>query len=248
MFIEVIFLKKWSIVLIILICLVVSVAGVSASQKVDVVALGDSNTENVNWEEYNYDESEKWVTLLSKRTGFTIANEGVGGDSSKKGKWRFYTDVLIRQPDKVLIMFGTNDAIMTSESTPQVSKREFEENLQSIIDDSFRIGGIPLLMTSVPMVEGDNTKYYYSRHNPELYAEYGGARNWHDSYNDIVRDLAKKNNLQLIDIWKSFINEAGGNDDQLLIKSELMDDSGTHMTPKGAKLVYETIMQSSVFE
>lgn len=241
-------LKKkqlWISLVVLLIIISFSVFIVN-DQKVDVVAFGDSNTENVNWEEYNYDPDDKWVRLLEKETGLIIANEGVGGDSSKKGKWRLIKDVFIRNPDKVLIMFGTNDAILEDKNIPQINKETYKKNIQYLIDKTKMIGATPILMTSVPMIEGNSEQYYYSRHNPEFYNDYGGARNWHNSYNDIVRDLAKSNGIPLIDNWEAFIKAAGGNNDELLINAKLMDDSGTHMTPKGAEILYETIKKSGV--
>jgi len=88
----------------------------------------------------------------------------------------------------------------------------------------------------IPIIEGNSPS--------DLYEKFGGIKTWHESYNDIVRELAIKNHITLIDNWNDFITKAGGDSDQKLIQSELIDSSGTHLTPKGSVLIYQDILSA----
>jgi isoamyl acetate esterase len=217
-------------------------------QKYDVVAFGDSNTEGANWEERGYDESKKWVNLL-KKDGVDIYNAGVGGESSEDARKRFERDVIRRDPKVVFIMLGTNDATMEENGKPKVSKENFKENIEYFIEKIQKQGGKVVLMTCLPIIEGNgNDGLYYSRHDKKLYKKYRGARKWHDSYNQIIREIAEQHNLVLIDNWKKFVELAEGANDEKLIKSGLIDSSGTHLSPKGALVIYQSIKDSGVLD
>ena len=90
--------------------------------------------------------------------------------------------------------------------------------------------------------------YYYSRYKSAYFAERGGARAWQNSYNDITRQVAEKQQVPLVDNWKAFIREAGEDSDNALIQSGLIDPSGNHMTPKGARIIYNEIKERDVIK
>lgn len=52
----------------------------------------------------------------------------------------------------------------------------------------------------------------------------------------------------LVDNWKAFIREAGEDSDRALIQSGLIDPSGNHMTPKGARIIYNEIKEREVIK
>lgn len=213
-------------------------------EKTDVVAFGDSNTANSNWQNQGYDSLGKWVTKL-QADHILIANEGVGGNTTVNAKHRVIQDVLLHNPKQVYIMFGTNDAVIETDNKPAVSKEDFRKNIQTFVNLAKTIGAEPVLMTTIPLIEGNGADgMYYARHDAKLYEKVKGAKAWHDSYNDIIRELAVQNNVKLIDNWKRFIEAAGGVDDKTLISSGLIDNSGTHMTLKGAELIYKEISQA----
>lgn len=104
-------------------------------------------------------------------------------------------------------------------------------------------------MTCVPVVEGGKKGlYYYSRYKSSYFAGRGGARAWQNSYNDITREVAKDEQVPLVDNWKAFIREAGEDSDHALIQSGLIDPSGNHMTPKGARIIYNEIKERDVIK
>ncbi|RFU68337.1 SGNH/GDSL hydrolase family protein [Peribacillus saganii] len=213
----------------------------AAIRKVTVL-FGDSNTAGSNWVANHYYSSAKWANrLLQTRPVF---NAGVGGNSTGMARQRFTRDVLNKNPKTVIIMFGTNDAqIMNSNSLPRTSKANFNKNVRYFVD-SLRARKINvILMTALPVIEGGKG-HYYSRNREALYKPYGGAREWHDSYNDITRTIARQKGVPLIDTYRIFLQYAGGNTDQALTDSGLYDPSGIHMSMYGADVLYQTVQKT----
>ncbi len=64
------------------------------------ICLGDSLTEG-------YEIEKSWVELLDVNHDFI--NKGIGGDTSFGLLSRFYSDVILHNPDYVIIMCGSND-------------------------------------------------------------------------------------------------------------------------------------------
>ena len=214
----------------------VFLAGCGAGAPPSVVAFGDSNTEQTN-----LPHESRWVNRLSELRQLRIVNAGIGGNTSSQGLKRI-DDVLDNNPVLVLIMFGTNDAVMVDYDKPQVDKETFSDNIETIINDVRAVGAKPVLMTVIPMIEGNGSDgYYYSRHPYAYYSGHGGANALQNTYNDIIRDIATRDGVILVDQWGAFIKAAGGADDAHLIASGLFDKSGTHMTEKGARLVVEQL-------
>lgn len=69
-----------------------------------VVALGDSLTHGEG-----ASEGHDWPTLVGKRLGITIGNEGVNGNTSAQALDRLDRDVLSLHPDIVIVTIGGND-------------------------------------------------------------------------------------------------------------------------------------------
>ena len=78
-----------------------------------LVCLGDSLTYG-----YGVPRRECWVSLAAVRTGHTLVNRGINGDTSSGMLARFGRDVLCEQPDRVLLMGGANDIIFGGSDAP----------------------------------------------------------------------------------------------------------------------------------
>lgn len=196
---------------------------------------------------------KEWVNILktAERGRLTVINAGIGGQTTEDARLRFQSDVLERKPQYLFIMFGTNDAGILTGDQPRVSKKRFKENLTYFINESRNHGIKPILMTCIPVIEGNGTNhlYYYSRYKASAFKEKGGARKWHNSYNSVTRQVAAELKVPLVDNWKHFIRADGGKDtDRALIQSGLIDPSGNHMTPKGARILIEGIKNGRVLE
>lgn len=237
---------KWFIVLFLIAANSIPISSVAAKQqstssgKQVIVAFGDSNTQGTNWKANQYDEKSKWVTKLQQTR--TVINSGVGGNTTENGRKRFSKDVLSKKPKAVIIMFGTNDAVLNANGQPRVAKARFESNLKYFTDTLKARKIEVILMTTIPVIQGNSQKeYYYSRYDQRPYIKYNGARQWHNSYNAIVRKVAKEKKVTLIDNYAVMTRSMKGITDRKLIDSGWIDSSGTHLTPKGAEVIYSSV-------
>lgn len=202
-----------------------------------IVLFGDSNTAGSNWEENGYEENSKWATQLTANR--TVINLGIGGNDSGEAVNRVEF-ALKERPDAVTVMLGTNDAVLAVDFVPKVSLMQFEQNLTEMIDAFEQGGASVILLTALPLIE----EAYYTRHDAKGYIKYGGARAFHDRYNTVTRNLAKERDLPLVDTYHVFLEASGANTDEALIRSELLDESGTHLSEKGAELLYRQVEQT----
>ncbi len=78
-----------------------------------LVCLGDSLTYG-----YGVPRRDCWVSRAAERTGHTLVNRGINGDTSGGMLARFGRDVLSERPDRVLLMGGANDIIFGGSDAP----------------------------------------------------------------------------------------------------------------------------------
>lgn len=225
------------IVIVLLLSLILpntNVSKVSASG--GVIAFGDSNTSGSYLpKEFPEYPNHNWPALVGAE------NEGISGNTTASAVKRFKTDVLDKRPSSVVMMFGINDALIRPDTKqPQVSKIQFEKNITAMLSLLKARKVQVILMTNLPVIE---SVYYNSQSakNPNiklLYADKGGLRAWENSYNDIIRRVAKKHKVQLIDNYKNAVLKAGNATDPMLTNSGLVDPLlGIHWTPRGHLMV-----------
>ena len=88
---------------------------------------------------------------------------------------RFCKDVLEKKPDIVFINFGMNDHLLSKEGRRYTQISDFEKNICCFIDELEKIGARAVLVTPNYFLEGNESEYYYSRHNEKDYEKYGGS-------------------------------------------------------------------------
>ncbi|WP_394121334.1 SGNH/GDSL hydrolase family protein [Planococcus donghaensis] len=202
----------------------------------EIIAFGDSNTSGSYLpKEFPAYPDHNWPKLAG------IANAGISGNTTASALKRFEQDVLDRNPSTVVMMFGLNDALIRPDTKePQVSKAQFEKNISYMSAQMKEKDIEVVLMTNLPVIE---SIYYQSQaaQNPDiqkLYADKGGLREWEDSYNGIIRKVAKQQNVGLIDNYANAVQKAGSETDADLKKSGLIDPLlGFHWTPRGHMMV-----------
>lgn len=112
-----------------------------------VICYGDSNTYGYDPRSYfggRYDAGERWVDILSEKTGWTVHNEGMNGREIPRRS--------ISVPhgtDMLIIMLGGND-LLQGNSVDQVSER-MEAFLNGLQLEKNRI----LLLAPPPMQLGE---------------------------------------------------------------------------------------------
>ncbi len=177
-----------------------------------VVAFGDSLTAITGW-----------VSMLAGELGTDVINSGVGGDKTTEAVARLKKDVLDKEPDIVLIMFGMNDqAMQIASNTPLVGLRAYERNYRKIIEAVLNIGAEPVLMTcnNVCTSAGYYTKGQYG-------LDYGTGNI--QKYFQISRTLAAEYGINLIDI-NAKIAEEGIKDTAICAPGD-----GIHLSNEGQK-------------
>ncbi|MCM3790603.1 GDSL-type esterase/lipase family protein [Domibacillus indicus] len=221
-------------------------------EKSGFIAFGDSNTSGSYFQaDYPEYQDHKWTdqvaALYSQDMEADVYNAGYSGNTTEQGMKRFKTEVLDLNPGIVSIMFGINDALIPPNGTqPQVSKETFKQNLTSMIAQLRARNAQVILMTNPPAVE---ETYYTSQlakhpHIASKYAGKGGLRKWIDSYNDIIRQVAREQAVPLVDVYDLLIDEVGAETDAAIIKSGLIDEKvGIHLTPKSNDIVAQAVKE-----
>lgn len=148
-------------------------------RKGEIVFLGNSITERVNWSELL--ENDK------------IINRGIGGDIC----WGVYdrlNEVLGSKPKMIFLLIGIND--IGRKIPTEVISEKYEEIVQKIKTDSPRTKLI--LQTILPMNE-DMIWYSYMKGKSAKIIE----------MNVQIKELAEKYDLSCIDLYKAFADADG---------------------------------------
>ncbi len=170
----------------------------------------------------------------------TIDNRAKNGRSSKsfmaENLWQPVVDNL-KEGDYVFIQFGHNDESVNKAerySTPE----QFKDNLIKYITESRSKKAIPVLITPVSRLKFEGNT----------------AAETHPVYAQIVRDVAKENNVTLIDLdekSKSLLQQLGPDKAPLLFNHLLPGehpnypegkDDNTHFNELGARKMAELVL------
>jgi lysophospholipase L1-like esterase len=170
----------------------------------------------------------------------TVVNKAKNGRSTKsfmqEGLWKSITGEAA-EGDYVLIQFGHNDEVPTKKT--YTTEKEFESNLVQYVREARDKKAIPVLLTPVARRKFDSTGHIVGTH--EVYAQ-------------IVRDVARKENVPLIDLDKraqQLYQKLGVEASRLLFNylepgehpnypDGKKDD--THFSELGARLIAELVL------
>jgi len=202
--------------------LVFSSTIVVAQEPKTLVAFGDSTTARRG-------DLKIYAGLLQRelpQAGLPIrvVNAGVGGHNTDHARVRFEADVLDYNPDVVVIQFGINDAAVDvwkdpPATEPRISKARYVENLRYFVRTLKARKVQVMLMTPNPLRWTPKMLTLYGK-PPYLPAEPNGFNIKLQEYAEAVRQIAKSEDVLLIDIYRSFkhYGETEGNsvDDLLL--------------------------------
>ena len=163
-----------------------AVERIKSSPYFRVVVFGASNTER-------YMPGLHWSDILevgirsSFGRKFHLINSGVSGNNTREALKRFDRDVASFKPDIVIVTLGGNDCNPKPEKF--VSESEFASNMDLIVKKIRDLGALPIIQT------------YYKMDLEAM--EPNLARDFVHNM-EIVRDLAKKNNWNLVDHYSVF--------------------------------------------
>lgn len=165
-------------------------------KRLKIVAFGDSLTAGVAVPK----DENNWTDILANELDAEVINSGIGGNTSAQGLARIQKDVISHMPDAVLICFGMNDHVITSEDGRcKVSEADFCRNITEIVTRVRDIGAKPILITPNAVIE----EYYFRRHPREWYESVGGANAQLAKYCERIREIAATMSLPVVDIFNS---------------------------------------------
>ena len=181
--------------------------------------------------------------LQSVGSSLTVANAGIGGNSTRDAKKRLEKDVLIHQPKVVVMQFGINDAAVDVWRKPpatdsRVPLKEFEDNLRSMVADTQKHGAKVILMTTNPLRWTSKLREMYGKPPYKPDAEDGFDAPVMGAYNEATRKVAKDLNLPLVDVHAAYPDFAARH--KTTIDKLLLD--GMHPNDLGHQLVTELLV------
>ena len=190
-----------------------------------IVAFGDSITEG---RAGGITPEQNWLNLLGQKLGsdFELFNAGVGGNSAREAMSRFEKDVLLREPDVVLLEFGGNNHDPAPErKARRVSDQEFRSLLEK-----FK-AGLParcqVVMITFPPIINEQHQYFPRVPGGKVDEELQTQR-------QIVRDFAAENGYPLLDLYKEIYPR----------RYELIFPDGVHLNPAGQVFFAEKVAQT----
>jgi isoamyl acetate esterase len=160
---------------------------------------------------------------------YEFVGAGIGGNKIYDLYLRMEEDVLAKSPDVVIIYVGVNDVWHKSSFGTGTDPDKFEKFYQAVIkkltDKNIRV------ILATPAVIGERTDFSNSQ---------DGDLN---SYSNIIRSIAKKNNLKLVDLRQKFLDYNKANNPNNDEKNILTTDR-VHLNAKGNQLVADEMWKA----
>ena len=198
-------------------------------KKIKVIFFGDSITE-LGAKPGGYITRVDSMCKLEKK-GDQYDFTGAGKDANKVYDLylRMEDDVMSKNPDVVVIYVGANDVWHKTLLGTGTDPDKFEKFYQAILNKLKAKNTKAIICT--PAVVGEKT----DMSNP-----LDGDLN---RYSNIIRDIAKKNNLPLIDLRKKFLDYLKDNNPNNEEKNILTYDR-VHMNPKGNQFLADLMWKA----
>ncbi len=168
----------------------------------------------------------KWPMAVAEALNMHLVNAGVGGNTTTHGVERFERDVASADPDFVTICFGTNDFYRKDGIHPQVTPEDYRANLTNMVEQVRALDAVPILITSPIITEtasGGAARYPEGSVNAAL-----------DVYVEIMREVAKDMDVDLVDIHKL--------GDDSYSASEFLSGDGVHLSPLGDEAFADAVI------
>ena len=213
--------------------------------------LGDSLTD--------YDRGRNYTAIVSTLLGnkCTIRNAGVGGDTlsmirkrlcgEKAHRSEMYKDLFNPMPDTIFLFCGGNDTktlYSTGYKTPILAPEKQQGVLEEVLDIlAKKAPGAKIVLTSIP---ASYLPWQKSLTEPQRDAKVQhslfGLPEHTESYNDVLRSVAKKRNIPVIELGPAM----AAHPDRMPL---YVPDDGVHLSLKGhqfyAKILLDFLAEMS---
>lgn len=219
----------------------------------NITIYGDSILKGVLLENGRYIINRQWEEIFSKRFGSSVKNRSRFGCTIQKAMSLIRRDSAKRceGTEYALLEFGGNDcdycwAEVAAEpgrphdckTPPEQFVKEYREAI-SLVRDS---GRTPVLVTLPPIHSERYLRFIcrdgLSRENILSWlGDVEAIYRWQAMYSDMVEQVAKQEDVRLIDLRSAFLQDERG-------LEELLCADGIHPSRSGQGLIYETLMKS----
>lgn len=197
-------------------------AFVPSNKKKRVVFFGDSITAAGAKPGGYILKLDSMLALQGKAEQYELVGAGISGNKVYDLYLRMEEDVLAKEPDIVVIYIGVNDVWHKRTSGTGTDPDKFEKFYQAIIN-KLKAKNITVILCT-PATIGEKMDFS----NP-----LDGDLN---EYSKIIRNIAQKNSLSVVDLRKSFLDYDIKNNPDNKTKDILTSD-GVHLNAKGNQLV-----------
>ena len=198
-------------------------------KKIKIIFFGDSITQAGAQPGGFITRIDSMCKIEGLSANYDFAGAGISGNKVYDLYLRMDTDVLMKNPDVVIIYIGVNDVWHKVSSGTGTDPDKFERFYNAIIkklkDRNIKI----ILCTSA--VIGEKTDFTNQQ---------DGDMN---QYSNIIRDIAAKNNLPLVDLRKAFLEYDLKNNPDNKDRGILTTDR-VHLNARGNQLVADEMWKA----
>jgi len=175
-----------------------------------------------------------YITLIGEEllkkglaSQYELIGAGIGGNKVYDLYLRMDDDVIARNPNVVVIWVGVNDVWHKSSFGTGTDADKFDKFYTAIIK-KLQAKNIRVILCT-PAAIGEKTDFT-NQQDGDL-----------NKYSQIIRDLAKKNNCELVDLRKDFLEYDLKNNPENKEQGILTTDR-VHLNPAGNKFVSEKML------
>ncbi len=209
---------------------VVLLVAFTAQKKNKIIFFGDSITGAGVGRGGYITRIDSMCKLENKSEQYEFAGSGIGGNKVYDLYLRLEDDVLSKNPDVVVIYIGVNDVWHKRPGRGTgTDPDKFEKFYQAIINKLKAKNSKIILCT--PAVIGEKTDFSNGQ-DEDL-----------NKYSDIIRGIAQKNSLPLVDLRKMFLDHNLKNNPENKDQGVLTTDR-VHLNEKGNQMVADAIWKA----
>ena len=209
--------------------LVILMTSFAYQKKTKVIFFGDSITQAGVQAGGYIVRIDSMCKMEGAGDNYEFIGAGISGNKVYDLYLRMENDVLAKNPDVVIIYIGVNDVWHKTTSGTGTDADKFEKFYQAIID-KLKSKNIKIIL-STPAAIGEKTDFS----NPQ-----DGDMN---EYSNVIRRIASKNSLPLVDLRKAFLeynlNNNPANKDRGILTTDRV-----HLNPAGNQLVADQMWRA----
>ena len=206
----------------------IALCGFFPQKKTNVLFFGDSITEQGAKPGGYIPKIDSLCTSENKKGQFEFSGAGISGNKIYDLYLRLDDDVLKKEADAVIIYIGVND-VWHKQMGTGTDADKFVKFYQAIIN-KIKMKGSKIIICT-PATIGEKTDFS----NP-LDGDLNG-------YSNMIRDIAKQNNIPLIDLRKTFLayNLIHNKENK---RAGILTEDGVHLNPMGNLIVAQQMWEA----